>query len=322
MRPFLASKVAAAISAATEPLSTDLAAVRQQVDPDASTVNERLAQLRGARPGQNTPPPAAGWRMSNNASATRLDVLEPLVQQIQAALSVLTATLGAQFAGVAAKLELAQATASQSIANDVANALAAQAADAKAVAAQTRADAANTKADLLKTKADEQAAATTLLQAHATADEATLASLQTALTTAQQAVTTAQGKADAAAALAAQARSDAADAKAAAADAKSTAVAAQASVTTLAARFRAKLVATPAVTLTVGTPQTQRVTWDTAFPDANYEIELTAAGTNLTGVRASYTDKTAAGFTLVLLNAGALSLTLTTGAIDAFAYRP
>ena len=253
-----------------------------------------LNQQRVAITGQQTPPPAADWPMSNRASALRLNALEPALALLGARLDTLLTSMATQSAAFALRLSVAEANATLSLAND------AQAVTSSA-AAQAKADAADSKA--LAAQAD-----IALLKVRATQDEAAIA---TAQQTAVQARTLAE--ADAAAAT---------EAKTLATQAKAQVTQAQADLLALQARFRVKLVTTPAVTLTAGSAKTVGVLWDTPFADDKYALELTAAGANLVGIRATYTDKTATGFTLVLTNIGSLPLTLTTGAVDAAGLHP
>lgn len=306
--------IAKLLADATAPLMTDLTLVKQQVGvaPDAPTVptvDARLLALRTDVTGQAT---LIGPRMTNRSSALRLDAFEAALALLDSKVTTLTDALAAQYASLAPRLEIGEANTRLSLANDALNAAAAQSADAKAAAAISKAEAADAKAVAARLVAD---AALALAQA----DQVGTAEAKAAATTAQAAADKAQATASDAAALAAADKVAAAEARALAAEAKTTALAAQATADKLAARFRGKLVATPAITLAVNGSTSVPVLWDTPFADANYEIELTPQGTSLLGVRLSYTSKTAAGFSLLLTNLGALSLAIAAGVVDATA---
>jgi hypothetical protein len=292
-------------SAPLVPLPRQIAALQGIDSQDAEGLPTDIGGLRSlirTMLGQQQMP-TGQWPMSMNRSATRLNLLEPrvslleqLVQQYAAGATATSQTVQ-QLTAQLGLLSAAQAAAdARQTADEVR--LAAVEAKATLTASATEAN----RLELIK-----NAAADALRDARLTNDEALIAAAQAVANQAKTDAATAQKKADddAAAILALQSQLTTVQATANAAQA-----AAAANATALAGKLDASAVqrftvATPAVSLVVGTPYAVPVTLPKAWANGNYLVFLTkASGSTLLNVSLSDTAKTGTSFTLTMQTTG------------------
>ena len=273
-------------------------------------VNERLAALRVAITGQDSPPPAAGWRMSNYRSASRLDALEPLVQQLTSAVLSLTDTNSALQGQLQVQLAAYQ-TLQASQAADQQHLVAVEA-KATLTASATEAN----RLDIVALKAEDVA-----LKTRATQDEAAIATAQATATQARTEAAAAQKKADedAAALLVLQGQLTQAQAAVAANTASLATVAADVATRLPAAAVQRFTISTPAVTLGTAV-STFNVVLPKAFTDNQYLVFFTPApGAALLNVKFSDTAKLPASFTGTMQQTGLASLLVAASSAEVLA---
>ena len=243
----------------------------------AVSVDTRLNALRVAITGQQTPPPATGWRMSNNTSATRLDALEPLLAQLQTALATLTDVVGAQQGTVATQFALVNADRQ------------------KDLAAQQLEAARN---DLQEAKDVLQDAAIKQLQAQASGNTAALATQTARIDTAAASIASLQTNL-----AAAKATADAAQAAVAALGDKG--------------RVLLGLATPASVgILGLGGTLNVAVVFAKPFADDKYTGTVIRATGGAAAMGFSIANRTASGCSVVLTNNGAVSLAVPAGTAD------
>jgi hypothetical protein len=296
-------------SAPLVPLPDRIAALQGTDTDDAQGLPADIGGLRSlirTMLGQQQMP-TGQWPMSMNRSATRLNLLEPRValleQLVQQYAAGATAT-DASIKDLTAKLGLLSAAQVASDARQTADEVRLAAVEAKATLTASA-----TEANRLEIA--KNAAADALRDARLSTDEALITAAQAVATQAKADAATAQKKADddAAAVQALQTQLTAVQATANAAQA-----AAAANATALASKLDASAVqrftvATPVVSLVVGTPYAVPVTLPKAWANGNYLVFLTkASGNTLLNVSLSDTAKTGPGFTLTMQTTGLATL--------------
>jgi hypothetical protein len=292
------------------PLPAQIAALQGIDTPDADGLPTDIGGLRTlirTMLGQPQMPTGTSWPMSANRSATRLNLLEPRValleQLVQQYAAGATAT-DASVKELTARLSLLSAAQAAADARQTADEVRLAAVEAKATLTASATEA--NRLELIK-----NAAADALRDARLTNDEALIAAAQATATQAKADAATAQKLAadDAAALTALQGQLATVQATANAAQA-----AAAANAIALAGKLDASAVqrftvATPAVSLVVGTPYAVPVTLPKAWTNGNYLVFLTkASGSTLLNVSLSDTAKTATGFTLTMQTTGLATL--------------
>ena len=285
------------------------------------TVDERIAAVAEAQriaiTGQQTP---IGVGMQNRTSALRLNTLEPRVDLLEQLTQLLLSGASATDAVVkqtVARLELVRAAAVASDLRVVAGEVRLAALEAKDVLLASATEA--NRLDIVALKA-----ADVVLQARASQDEVAIAAVQATATQARLEAAAAQKKADedAAGLLVLQGQLTQAQAAVAANTASLVTVAADVAKKLPADAVQRFVVATPAVTIQVGTPATFSVPLPKAFTDNQYLCFFTnASGSTLLNVRLGDTAKLPGSFTATMQQTGLVQLAVQASSAEVLVIR-